>query len=245
MNSAAVYRYRRSDLLKRYPQTASSKRTGAEQNRNQALCIMNFHSFSMFDLFDPHPARRIIDDHRDFSKNAAKKNSCRTDRRKLIGLDEDTQNSRSHFQIMVDRKESAAMSVRPESRSGKESQTGYKSVKRSVKSPRKMISAGKLSVMAAVIFLLLTMSLLLRIFMGPETNVRAGIPLSEVQYKVVEINYGDTLWSIAKNNMNPGYTSIKDYISDIKECNQMSSDKLNTGGYLMIPYYEYVRDDTL
>ena len=81
--------------------------------------------------------------------------------------------------------------------------------------------------------------------MGPETNVRAGIPLSEVQYKVVEINYGDTLWSIAKNNMNPGYTSIKDYISDIKECNQMSSDKLNTGGYLKIPYYEYVRDDTL
>ena len=72
MNSAAAYRYRRSDLLKRYPQTAASKRTGAEQNRNQAVCIMNFHSFSMFDLFDPHPARRIIDDYRDFSKNTAK-----------------------------------------------------------------------------------------------------------------------------------------------------------------------------
>ena len=245
MNSAEAYRYKRNDLLKRYPHAAMSRRSGDEKNRNQALCIMNFRSFSMFDLFDPHPARMIFEDHRNFRNKAIQKNSRQTDSPKLIGPSEDTPNSRSHFQVMVDRKESAAMSVRPGADAGKEFQTGYKHVKRSVRSPRKMISAGKLSVMAAVIFLLLTMSLVLRIFMGPETNVRSRIPLSEVQYKVVEINYGDTLWSIAKNNMNPGYTSIKDYISDIKECNQMSSDQLNTGGYLMIPYYEYVRDDTL
>ena len=235
-----------------------SGRPEADQSRSKALCIMNFRSFSMFDLVDPLSSRESIRDsrskdsrknsHRCLSLSDVRKDTVCRNNHKPGSLREFTGNRRSSFQIMVDRKETAAVSGKTGTRSFG-SVAGVpadcKDVRRSVKSPRKMISAGKLSVMAAVILLLLTMSLILRIFMGTGTDVRAGIPLSEVQYKVVEIKYGDTLWSIARNNMNPGYSSIKDYISDIKDCNQMTSDNLTTGGYLMIPYYEYIRDDTL
>lgn len=69
--------------------------------------------------------------------------------------------------------------------------------------------------------------------------------LSDIQYKVIEIEYGDTLWNIAKENMSPGYSDINEYIDEIKECNQLSSDRINSGNYLMIPYYEIDQKDTV
>lgn len=69
-------------------------------------------------------------------------------------------------------------------------------------------------------------------------EVKAEECLSELQYKVVEIKYGDTLWSIAKENMNPGFHDINEYINEIKECNQLHSDQINRGCSLLIPYYE-------
>ena len=250
MNSAAAYCDKRSDFFRRYPPAAMSAGTRTDQNRSQALCIMNFRSFSMFDHAEPLSSRKKISRRRNsdpkyFSLQDSHRNTRPGDSCKRNRLSDHCRCSRSSFQIMVDRKESAAASGRPASVSCPGQKSGDKRVRGYIRSPQKMISAGRLSVMASVILLLLTMSLFLRIFTGTGTDVRAGIPLSEVQYKVVEIKYGDTLWSIAKNNMNPGYNSIKDYISDIKDCNQMSSDNLTTGGYLMLPYYEYVRDDTL
>ena len=69
--------------------------------------------------------------------------------------------------------------------------------------------------------------------------------LSDIQYKVIEIEYGDTLWNIAKENMTPGYSDINEYIDEIKECNQLSSDRITSGNYLMIPYYEVEQRDTV
>ena len=66
--------------------------------------------------------------------------------------------------------------------------------------------------------------------------------LSELQYKIVKIHYGDSLWSIAEDNMNPGYHDIKEYIEEIRECNQLSGDQITAGASLMIPYYEIAED---
>ncbi|MCD8020437.1 MAG: LysM peptidoglycan-binding domain-containing protein [Clostridiales bacterium] len=73
---------------------------------------------------------------------------------------------------------------------------------------------------------------------GGSFVVEANQPLSDVKYKVVEIEYGDSLWSIAKDNMTPGFSDIYEYIDEIKRCNQLNSDHITSGGYLMIPYYE-------
>ncbi|MFR9000800.1 MAG: hypothetical protein ACLVIY_10845 [Anaerobutyricum soehngenii] len=34
-----------------------------------------------------------------------------------------------------------------------------------------------------------------------------------------------------------GFTDIYQYIHEIKKCNNMKSNQINTGCYLMVPYY--------
>lgn len=71
--------------------------------------------------------------------------------------------------------------------------------------------------------------------------VKAQESANDIQYKVVEIKNGDSLWSIAKENMdntnNSGFINIYQYIHEIKRCNNMKSNKINAGCYLMVPYY--------
>ena len=71
--------------------------------------------------------------------------------------------------------------------------------------------------------------------------VKAQESANDIQYKVVEIKNGDSLWSIAKENMdntnNSGFIKIYQYIHEIKRCNNMKSNQINAGCYLMVPYY--------
>ena len=71
--------------------------------------------------------------------------------------------------------------------------------------------------------------------------VKAQESANDIQYKVVEIKNGDSLWSIAKENMDntndSGFKNIYQYIHEIKRCNNMKSNQINAGCYLMVPYY--------
>ena len=55
--------------------------------------------------------------------------------------------------------------------------------------------------------------------------VKAQESANDIQYKVVEIKDGDSLWSIAKENMDntndSGFINIYQYIHEIKRCNNM------------------------
>ena len=69
--------------------------------------------------------------------------------------------------------------------------------------------------------------------------VKAQESANDIQYKVVEIKNGDSLWSIAKENMDntndSGFINIYQYIHEIKRCNNMKSNQINAGCYLMVP----------
>ena len=71
--------------------------------------------------------------------------------------------------------------------------------------------------------------------------VKAQESANDIQYKVVEIKNGDSLWSIDKENMDntndSGFINIYQYIHEIKRCNNMKSNQINAGCYLMVPYY--------
>ena len=71
--------------------------------------------------------------------------------------------------------------------------------------------------------------------------VKAQESANDIQYKVVEIKDGDSLWSIGKENMDntndSGFINIYQYIHEIKRCNNMKSNQVNAGCYLMVPYY--------
>ena len=55
---------------------------------------------------------------------------------------------------------------------------------------------------------------------------------SVIRYQTVEIQKGDTLWSIAKEYYEEPCGDIRDYIDQIKECNNLdSSDRITEGCY--------------
>ncbi len=56
-------------------------------------------------------------------------------------------------------------------------------------------------------------------------------------YKTIEIQSGDSLWSIASEYCDET-TTLDDYIKDIKFINNLSSDSISAGNYLVVSYFE-------
>lgn len=56
-------------------------------------------------------------------------------------------------------------------------------------------------------------------------------------YKSVLVEAGDTLWSIASNNMGTEYESTDSYVKEVKNMNHLSDDDITAGNYLIVPYY--------
>lgn len=57
------------------------------------------------------------------------------------------------------------------------------------------------------------------------------------QVTSVQIQKGDTLWSIASRYMSCEYKDLNDYIEEIKFSNGLTSDKIHVGNYIIVPYY--------
>ena len=55
-------------------------------------------------------------------------------------------------------------------------------------------------------------------------------------YKSIELKSGDTLWGIAETYMDDSYESIEDYIDELKAINNLDSDDIHEGRYLMVAY---------
>lgn len=56
-------------------------------------------------------------------------------------------------------------------------------------------------------------------------------------YKSIQIQEGDSLWSIAKTYCSYEYDSIQDYIHELKTMNNLDNDLIQVGNYLTIAYY--------
>ena len=56
-------------------------------------------------------------------------------------------------------------------------------------------------------------------------------------YTSVQIEPGDSLWSIAETYRTAEYTDIPAYIEEVKEINHLSSDYLQAGRKLCVPYF--------
>jgi len=57
-------------------------------------------------------------------------------------------------------------------------------------------------------------------------------------YKSIEITSGDTLWSIAEENMSEEYDTVYEYIEEIMDMNNLDSETIHDGQYLTIAYYD-------
>ena len=57
---------------------------------------------------------------------------------------------------------------------------------------------------------------------------------NNITYTSIEIMEDDTLWNIAETYCNTEEESIQEYIDNIKEINNISSDKIISGNYLIV-----------
>ena len=60
-------------------------------------------------------------------------------------------------------------------------------------------------------------------------------------YKSIEIKAGDSLWSIAKENITEDYESVHEYIEEVMKMNNLESDQIHEGQYLTVAYYDVLK----
>ena len=93
------------------------------------------------------------------------------------------------------------------------------------------------------VFMVIAVSIFLISF-STEANDMEHQP-SYKYYKSIEVDKGDTLWSIAKDNIDSNYyKSTYEYVAEVKRMNSLTSDNIVAGSHIIIPYYstEFVSD---
>lgn len=61
---------------------------------------------------------------------------------------------------------------------------------------------------------------------------------TELCYRTILIQEGDTLWDIADDYVEAGMSSKETYIKQIREINHIYDDNIYAGSYLVLPYYQ-------
>lgn len=90
----------------------------------------------------------------------------------------------------------------------------------------------------AFILLFMVALFLIVLFVFPEKNAAAGnTPPKTYSIQSIQIEEGDSLWSIASEHYTEEFSSIPAYISEIKRMNGISSDVLYAEHYLLVPCY--------
>ncbi len=82
----------------------------------------------------------------------------------------------------------------------------------------------------AVIFILF-------LLLAPTDVTAQKLKESKKEIVSIQINKGDTLWSIASRYMTDDYKDMNTYIDEIKETNGLSSDTIHEGSYIVVPYF--------
>lgn len=91
---------------------------------------------------------------------------------------------------------------------------------------------------AAVLVLFMVALFLIVLYVLPEKTAAAGNTTGGT-YTItsVQIEEGDSLWSLASEYYTEEFSSITNYIAEIKRMNGLSSDTLYAGCYILIPQY--------
>ena len=80
--------------------------------------------------------------------------------------------------------------------------------------------------------------LILALLFSGHSIIQAEEDTSSVKYYTsVQIQPGDSLWSIAKNYADGHYSNIPEYIKELKQINNLTSDTIHAYEYLVVAYY--------
>lgn len=58
-------------------------------------------------------------------------------------------------------------------------------------------------------------------------------------YTSIQLEEGDSLWSIAEEYASLGYRNYEEYINEVIFLNHLEDDTIHAGQYLTVPYFSY------
>lgn len=114
----------------------------------------------------------------------------------------------------------------------------YQTIRNNSKEDKVLVINSTRLKMIVVGLLLIGILLTANLFIGKENKVSANSS-SYRYYKSIQIQNGDTIWSIAEESITPEYESVQDYVDDILNFNNMINDKIYAGEYIVVPYYKH------
>lgn len=88
-------------------------------------------------------------------------------------------------------------------------------------------------VIFAISFIILFSSTVITFAKSKETKT----PVKE--YISIQVQANDTIWSIAEEKIEGFSIKRADYINEVKHLNNLSSDQIHTGDFIVVPYYHY------
>lgn len=88
--------------------------------------------------------------------------------------------------------------------------------------------------LAMVLSSVLVILLCILISIKTDANISTGYKY----YTTIQVEEGDSLWSIAETYYSPDYSDYNEYIAEVKSINNMNNDNIKKGSYLVIPYYK-------
>lgn len=92
----------------------------------------------------------------------------------------------------------------------------------------------KLFIISLCILLVLGVSILSDFGNGGKVSASTA---NQKYFVCIEIGEGDTLWSIADMYISEEYSSVDEYVAELKELNDLDSDMIYCGATLVVPYF--------
>lgn len=117
--------------------------------------------------------------------------------------------------------------------------TNRKNIRRRKKSGNSF--SGRFTTFFAVILLIMVCSFGFSSFFSSAHDSLSNAPMDIKYYKSIQVESGDSVWSIAEKYMGDKYNSIYDYMDELVSLNQMDTselDNIQEGDYLMVAYYD-------
>lgn len=106
-----------------------------------------------------------------------------------------------------------------------------------MRSRREAVRNQRIALIVAASAIILCIAVI-RLFLLDSINAQAATAqISYKYYTSVQIQKGDTLWTIAGDYITDDYADMNEYIDELRALNHIQEDRIHAGEYLTVPYY--------
>lgn len=104
-------------------------------------------------------------------------------------------------------------------------------------SKREAVVRRQKGIIAIVFIIIVAVGILLGSSMNTLASSEKDISSYNKYYVSIQVESGDTLWTIADEYIDGFNIEKTDYIEEICEINEISKDDIHAGDYIVVPYY--------